>query len=137
MVAFGEVASWMKNDFSGMDDTGLARWTYMTFSGQDGRAITLVKHLLLSQNMLSTTPTLFYYPTEKPHLFPAALPQQLNNTIKTWRLEGRRLIVCLDANEHVYTGSIGKSLTLTDKNGLDMVEAVSTTTGKRLSATYF
>ena len=43
--------------------------------------------------------------------------------------------MCLDANEHVYTGSIGKSLT--DENGLDMVEAVSTTTGKQLSATYF
>ncbi|KAL7517326.1 hypothetical protein ACHAWX_002256, partial [Stephanocyclus meneghinianus] len=59
MVAFGEVASWMKNDFSGMDDTGLARWTYMTFSGQDGRAITLVKHLLLqSKHAINNTDTI-------------------------------------------------------------------------------
>jgi hypothetical protein len=39
MVAFGEVASWMKNNLSGMDDTGLARWTYMTFLGEMGSSL--------------------------------------------------------------------------------------------------
>ena len=142
MVAFGEVASWMKNDLSGMDDTGLARWTYMTFSGRDGTFTTAV----VGYNPCKTPPTAVktcyqqhrhYFTTQQRN---HTCPRQLFHTnlitqLKAWRLEGRRLIVCLDANEHMYTGSIGKSLT--DKNGLDMVEAVSTTTGKQLSATYF
>ena len=41
----------------------------------------------------------------------------------------------LDANEDIYDGTLGQALT--NKDGLDMVEAVLHATGKRLSATYF
>ena len=44
-------------------------------------------------------------------------------------------MVCLEVNEHVYTRRIGKSFT--DENRLDIVEAVSTNTGMRLTMTCF
>ena len=43
--------------------------------------------------------------------------------------------MCMDANENVYSKSIGKALT--DGNGLRMKEAISAFTGKKLGATLF
>ena len=36
LVAYGELASLLRPDLSGMDTTGLARWSFMTFSGKEG-----------------------------------------------------------------------------------------------------
>jgi hypothetical protein len=42
MVAYGELASLLRSELSGMDGTGLARWSYMTFSGKEGHLTTVV-----------------------------------------------------------------------------------------------
>ena len=42
MVAHGTLASLMKSDLSGMDVTGLARWSYMTFVGKEGFITTIL-----------------------------------------------------------------------------------------------
>ena len=42
LVAFGELASCMFTDNSGMDKSGLARWTYMEFRGRDGHSTMLL-----------------------------------------------------------------------------------------------
>ncbi|KAL7521203.1 LOW QUALITY PROTEIN: hypothetical protein ACHAWX_005897 [Stephanocyclus meneghinianus] len=42
MVAYGKLASLLRPDLSGMDGTGLARWSYMTFSGKEGHLTTVV-----------------------------------------------------------------------------------------------
>ncbi len=42
--------------------------------------------------------------------------------LQEWRAGGDRLIVCLDANENIYTQALGNMLT--DPEGLGMVEAV-------------
>ncbi len=55
--------------------------------------------------------------------------------LKQWREEGDRLIVCMDANEDIYKKLIGK--TLTDREGLNMVEAVGEFTGKKIGPTFF
>lgn len=52
-----------------------------------------------------------------------------------WRAQGDRLIVCMDANEDIYTKSIGKELT--DVSGLKMREVVGDFTGEKIGATYF
>ena len=52
-----------------------------------------------------------------------------------WRSQGDRLILCMDANENIYTKSLGK--TLTDPEGLAMIEAVGDFTRKPLQSTYF
>ncbi len=45
------------------------------------------------------------------------------------------MIVCMDANEDIYRKSIRKSLT--ERDGLNMVEVVGEFTGKRLGPTFF
>jgi hypothetical protein len=55
--------------------------------------------------------------------------------LQEWRNAGDRLIVCLDANEHIYHKSIGRALT--DISGLGMKEVVGQFTGKQLGATHF
>jgi hypothetical protein len=47
--------------------------------------------------------------------------------LKRWREEGDRLIVCMDANENIYTKCIGKELT--EVTGLVMKEVVGEFTG--------
>jgi hypothetical protein len=51
-----------------------------------------------------------------------------------WRTEGKGLIVCLDANEDIYTGIIG--WTLTDPNGLDLSETFLQSNRNQLGATF-
>jgi hypothetical protein len=52
-----------------------------------------------------------------------------------WQNDGERLIVCLDANEHIYKKSIGKALT--DIEGLAMKEVVGDFTGTPIGSTFF
>ncbi len=61
--------------------------------------------------------------------------QDLAKVLKKWRGEGDRLIICMDANEDIYKKSIGR--TLTDREGLNMVEAVGEFTGKKIGPTFF
>jgi hypothetical protein len=42
IVAYGQLASMMRTDLSGMDSTGLARWSFMTFSGKEGHLTTVL-----------------------------------------------------------------------------------------------
>jgi hypothetical protein len=52
-----------------------------------------------------------------------------------WRNDGDRLIVCLDANEHIYKKLISKALT--DIKGLAMKEVVGEFTGTPIGSTFF
>ena len=55
--------------------------------------------------------------------------------LRTWREQGDRLIVCMDVNEYIYRKSIGKALAMLED--LQMIEAVSNYTGKKIGATFF
>jgi hypothetical protein len=59
----------------------------------------------------------------------------LKHQLEKWQQEGDRLIVCMDANKDIYRKSIGKSLT--ERDGLNMVEVVGEFTGKQLGPTFF
>ncbi len=52
-----------------------------------------------------------------------------------WRNDKDRLIVCLDANKHIYKNSIGKALT--DIEGLAMKEVFGDLTGTPMGSTFF
>jgi hypothetical protein len=52
-----------------------------------------------------------------------------------WRKDGDRLIVCLDANEHIYKKWIGKALT--DIKGLAIKEVVGEFTRIPICSTFF
>ena len=55
--------------------------------------------------------------------------------LKKWHKEGNRLVVCLDANKDIYKKSLGKSLT--NRDGLGMLEVVGDFTGTKIEPTFF
>ena len=61
--------------------------------------------------------------------------EDLLRQMKQWRKDGKRLILCLDANENIYRGELGRRLTKLD--GLGMKEVVGEFTVRQLGATYF
>ena len=61
-----------------------------------------------------------------------------DNLIKlltSWREAGNQIIVCLDTNQNIYANETGRSLT--DKDGLDMVEVGDYRMGFPLGETFF
>ncbi len=142
IVAYGDLASMIRSDLSGMDNTGLARWSYMTFSGRDGHLTTVVigynpckpskSYGQSSYQLQRAYFTMAKHDTCCPR---RKFESDLVTLLATWQQEGRRLIVCLDANDHVYTGKLAKALTSTPQ--LDLQETMLTTTGTHLTATYF
>jgi hypothetical protein len=65
----------------------------------------------------------------------AIFKNDLISMLTKWKEEGDRIIVSLDANEHIYKKSIGKALT--DREGLAMKEVVGEFTQKQIGTTYF
>lgn len=142
MVAYGELASLLRTELSGMDETGLARWTYMSFSGKEGHLTTV----LVGYNPCKSTKSYGQssYQLQRAYFTVAKqdttcprkkFEEDLVQLLISWRQAGRRLIVCLDANDHIYTGKLAKALTGSPQ--LDLFESTLATTGSRLTATYF
>ena len=61
--------------------------------------------------------------------------EDLIRQMKKWRKNGERPILCLDANENIYCGELGRQLTKLD--GLGMKEVAGEFTARQLGATYF
>lgn len=142
IVAYGELASLLNQDLSGMDTTGLARWSYMTFTGREGYVTTIIvgyNPCRTTSSQQSTSYQLqrsYFTLVRKDTLCPRRhFREDLLNLLVKWREEGRRLIVCLDANDHVYTGPLGRAM-ISHPN-LDLREATLTSTGSPLTATHF
>jgi hypothetical protein len=140
MVAFGELASLMNSKTSGVDESGLGRWTYMEFIGANGHSTMILCGYAPCYNNRANSGTTYqqhqrYFiehegQVDEPR---ARFLADLTRLLEKWKEEGKRIIVCMDANENVYKGIIGR--TLTDTEGLDMVETVSATHGTPLTAT--
>ena len=67
-----------------------------------------------------------------PH---AQFREDLLCQMKQWWMDGKWLILCLDANKNIYQGELGRRLT--KLNGLGMKEVVGEFTAWQLGATYF
>ncbi len=61
--------------------------------------------------------------------------QQLIKQLKKWRVEGDRIVLFMDHNEHVYNGALGKALG--NSTGLNLQEVILQHTGTRTGATFF
>ncbi len=133
MVAYGELASLFRPELSGLDSTGLGRWSYMTFSGKEGHITTVI----VGYNPCRTSPsqTSTSYQLQSRTCPRTKFKEDLLTQLSTWRQEGRRLILCLDANDHVYSGSLGRALV--EHPDLDLQESILTSTGTHLTATHF
>ena len=142
MIAYGGLASLLRPELLGTDSSGLGRWSYMTFSGKEGHITTMIvvyNPCRTSPAQTSTSYQLqraYWTIAKKDSTCPRTkFKEDLIALLSAWRLEGRRLILCLDANYHVYTGSLGRALV--SHPDLDFKEATLASTGTHLTATHF
>ncbi|MEJ2137350.1 MAG: hypothetical protein P8X86_19155, partial [Desulfofustis sp.] len=142
LLLFGPLIDQYDFEASGKDDTGLGRWVVMVFRGSEG----ITTRVVCGYNpcVSARKATRSTYQQHRRYLITKesdrACPRRrfredLVKQLEQWRAEGDRLIVCMDANEHIYKKSIGK--TLTDPEGLKMQEVVGAFTGQQLGATFF
>lgn len=127
---------------SGRDETGLGRWVFMTFVGEGGIVTRVVccYNRCYNKNQVSRTSyqqqRRYFINKEHDDTCPRKrFLQHLLVLLKGWREQGDRIIVCMDANEHIYQKNIGRALT--DVDGLKMREVVGEFTGEKIGPTYF
>jgi hypothetical protein len=142
MMLYGPLIEQYDFEESGKDDTGLGWIVNMTFRGANGLRTRVVCGYNPCYNNKQESKTSYqqqrrYFITKEKDLTcpRARFWEDLVALLTKWRMEGDRLVVCLDANEDIYKKSIGKALT--DPEGLNMSEVVGTFTGEKLGATYF
>ena len=142
LLLFGTLIQQYDFEHSGKDETGLGRWVSMLFQGENEIATRVVCGYNPCYNKNGGSRTTYqqhrryFIRKEKDDTCPRRrFREDLEKQLKSWRESGERLIVCMDANEHIYEKSIGKMLT--NEDGLAMREVVGDFTGKRLGATFF
>ncbi len=128
LTVIGSLTEYIENDQPGKDETGLGRWSVMTFKGDNGRTRVICGYNpCYNKNPDSSTTyqqhRRFFITQRGDLMCPRTrFKENLVSQLKKWRKEGNHLIVCLDMNEDIYKKSIGKSLT--DINGLAMKEVI-------------
>ena len=142
LLLYGQLIDQYDFEESGKDDTGLGRWVVMVFRGSDG----IVTRIVCGYNPCKTQRKArrstyqqhrrYYITKEKDKTCPRRrFHDDIVKQLTQWREQGDRLIVCMDANEHIYKKSMGKSLT--NSQGLAMKEVVGSFTNEPLGATFF
>jgi hypothetical protein len=141
LIMFGSLGENIENDESGKDETGLGRWAVMTLQDDRVRTRIVCAYNPCGNAKLNSGTT---YQQQRRFLINSknglTCPQQrfkddLILQLTKWRKEGDWLIVCMDANKNIYRRAIG--CTLTDQEGLTMVEVVGEFTGKKIGPTLF
>jgi hypothetical protein len=142
MMCYGNLLQHFDPEGSGRDDLGLGRWTYMRYIGEDRIVTRVICGYSPCANKKKDSGTV--YQQHRRHLINklkddtcprARFREDLLRRMKQWRKEGERLILCLDANENIYRGELGRQLT--EMDGLGMKEVVGDFTARQLGATYF
>ena len=141
VLLFGHLTEQLDHDETGKDATGLGRWSVMTLKGDGVHTRIVCGYNPCGSGKLNSGTTYqqqrrYFITKEKDLTCPRKrFHDDLIRQLEKWRLEGDRLIVCIDANEDIYRKSLGKSLSKMD--GLNMVEVVGDFTGKRIGPTLF
>jgi hypothetical protein len=109
LVAFGQLASWMNSAGSGVDPSGLGRWTFMEFRSADGHSTIVLSGYVPCKNNRPNTGTTYQqhrrHLVNKLHCLDCPrerLLADLKQELSKWRDQGKNVIVCLDANEDIY-----------------------------------
>ncbi len=143
LLMFGLLTEYLDMPASKKDISGLGQWMTMLLKGGTGvqtRIICGYNPCQSNQQDNSTSYTQQRRHQIWQHQDHITCPrvkfrEDLGNLLKEWRAAGDSLIVCLNANENIYTQAMGKMLT--DPEGLGMIEAVGRYTGKKIGPTYF
>ena len=141
LMMFGPLTSSLDHGAEKKDPSGLGRWSVMTVQGEGFKTrIVCGYNPCYNKNPNSSTT----YQQHRRYLINkkkdltcprTKFRDDLIDQLSKWREAGDKLIVCLDANENIYSKSIGKALT--NLEGLAMKEVVGTFTGRRVGPTYF
>ena len=115
MLAFGNLVDQFDGNKSGRDKLVLGRWTFMRFAGSDG----VVTYVVCGYNPTANNKVesgtkyqqhqRFCIDKHKDLICPRKL--FLNDLIKqleTQREEGAWIVLCADANEHIFDKALGK-----------------------------
>jgi hypothetical protein len=141
LILFGQLTEQFDHNKSGKDPTGLGWWTVMTLKGEGIQTRIVCGYNPCGNTKLNSRTSYQqqrrYFVTQKNDL---TCPRKrfhdnLIEQITKWRGKGDQIIVCMDANKHIYKKSIGCSLT--NQEGLNMQEVVGEFTGKKLWPTFF
>ena len=141
LMMFGPLTSSLDYGAEKMDKSGLGRWSVMTVQGEGFKTRIICGYNPCYNNNSNSSTS---YQQHRRYLINkrkdltcprTKFREDLIEQLLKWREEGDKLIVCLDANENIYTKSIGKELTNLD--GLAMKEVVGSFTGKQVGPTFF
>jgi hypothetical protein len=141
LLLFGALTEQLVHDQLGKDKTGLGRWSVMTLKGEEVQTRVVCSYNpCYNKNPNSSTSYQQhhrYIITMKGNLTSprTKFREHLVAQLKKWHKEGNRLIVCLDANKHIYKQSFGKALT--DIDSLVIKEVVGDFTRQLVGPTYF
>ncbi len=140
LIMYGPLTEYLQHDVLAKDKKGLGRWSVMTLCGGGIRTrIVCGYNPCYNRNPDSSTTYQQhrrYFRMRNDDRCPWAIfKNDLISMLTKWKEEGDRIIVCLDANEHIYKKSICKALT--DREGLAMKEVVGEFTQKQIETTYF
>ena len=140
LLLFGPLVAQYDFESSGKDETGMGRWSVMTFRGSGDITTRMVCGYM--PNYVKKKQSNSSYQQQRRHLLNkfndctcprTRLRNDLFNQLKKWRDDGDRIILGMDANEHIYKKGLGKMVV----DQLGMVEVVGEFTGKKIGATYF
>ena len=125
---------------SGTDFTGLGRWSWMWIRGKGNHHTRIIAAYQLCRNNSKGVESNYalqrqYFrergDTRCPRLI---FRSQLIKQLEKWKQEGDRIILMMDANEHIYTGHLAKLLR---SPTIQMKEMLRTRTGVASPATFF
>ena len=116
---------------SGSDAEGLGRWCWMKLAGQQITTRVITAYAPCKTRKEARTATMAqqkrYWRMKGEHRCPRKLfREQLVGLLREWRTQGEKLILMLDGNEDMRSGSLAKLLR---NEELDMIDTVATRTG--------
>ncbi len=142
MMVYGDLIQQFDPEESVRDDLGLGQWTYMLFRGTNNTVAWVICGYSSCANKKKDSRTVYQQHCQhlinklKDDTCPRSwFWEDLLREMRKWHRAGERLILCLDANENIYLGELGRELT--GLHGLGMKEVVGDYTTRRLGATYF
>ena len=127
MLAFGEMATRVVE--TGVDSSGLGRWTWMRFIGRNGHKARIITAYVPCRSTIERHATVWaqqtsYLRTQGEKRCPrVVLLEDLAKAMIEWRSRGEKLILLVDANEDTSCGKLWQRLRQPD---LDMHEGIQT-----------
>ena len=124
-VVNGLMAKYVRD--SGVDHTGLGRWSWFKLEGEPGHRTRVVTAYAPTGSKSSGLST--YYKQSERYIKKNGLnstPKKMFRddlcaVLKQWRLQGDRIVLMMDASDNVLNGHIAKALA---KDGIELKEAV-------------